>query len=121
MLAPNVPLKTHHRIQRWFDHADMKKICGHFLPAQLTHPLLHLIGTTASDDLQTVARNFIQLQEARHLADYDLSYALTRFQALRFVELARDAFVAWARIRNTAEANIFILSLVLWKNWTRDR
>lgn len=99
----------------------MKRICGHVLSAQLREPLLELVGKTASADLQTVTRNFIELQDARHLADYDLSYTLTRVQALHFVQLARDAFVAWARIRTTAEANVFILSLVLWKNWTRDR
>jgi uncharacterized protein (UPF0332 family) len=26
LIAPNVQPDTHHRIQRWFDHAEMKKV-----------------------------------------------------------------------------------------------
>lgn len=72
LIAPNVPARTNHRIQRWLEHAEMKKVCGRFLPAKLDQPLLDLIGPAASPDLQNVARSFIKLQDARHSADYDL-------------------------------------------------
>jgi hypothetical protein len=121
LIAPNVPLETNHRIQRWFEHAEMKKNCGRFLPAKLDQPLRDLIGETASNQLQNVARSFIQLQDARHSADYDLSYSLTLKQARNYVELASDALGAWTDIQGTAEANIFILSLLLWKNWDKER
>ena len=121
MIAPNVQTSTNYRIQRWFDHAEMKRICGRFLPATLEQPLRGLIGPSASPDLQTVARNFVQLQEARHNADYDLGYILDQTETRRFIELAIEALRAWERIRDSAEANIFILSLLLWKNWEKDR
>ena len=121
LLAPNVSAPTNHRIQRWFEHAEMKKICGRFLPAELSSPLRELIGIRASADLQGLARSFIELQNARHSADYDLSYELTLKQAGNYVELALSACEAWERLKGSAEANIFILSLLLWKNWERDR
>jgi hypothetical protein len=117
LIAPNVPIETNHRIQRWFEHAEMKKVCGRFLPAKLDQPLLGLIGPTTSPELQHVASSFIKLQDARHSADYDLSYVLDRDEALQFVLQATDAITSWDRIADSAEANIFILSLLMWKNW----
>jgi hypothetical protein len=121
LIAPNVPTETNHRIQRWFEHAEMKKVCGRFLPAKLDQPLRDLIGESASADLQNVSRSFIQLQDARHSADYDLSYNLTLKQSRQYVELAMSALQAWKRLAGSAEANIFILSLLLWKNWDKER
>ena len=121
LLAPNVPLATNHRIQRWFDHGEMKRICGRFMASKLDQPLLDLIGQSASSDLQTVARSFVLLQEARHSADYDLSYPITEPEAIKHFRLALEAIEAWDRIKESAEANIFILSLLMWKNWERDR
>ena len=120
-IAPNVSAETNYRIRRWFDHAELKKVCLHFLPPKLKQPLLGLIGESASKDLRTVARNFIQLQDARHSADYDLSYTPTSSDGNTFIEFAADAIEAWERISNTSEANIFILSLLLWKNWEKER
>jgi hypothetical protein len=121
LIAPNVPVQTNHRIQRWFEHAEMKKVCGRFLPTKLEQPLLDLIGTTASHDLQNVARSFIKLQEARHSADYDLGYSLTSAEARQLVLLAVGAMASWDNIASSAEANIFILSLLMWKNWEKER
>lgn len=121
LIAPNVGQETNHRMRRWFNHAEMRVICGRFLPTKLSAPLLVLIGESASADMQTVARNFIVLQDARHGADYDLSFHVDRGDALTFLELANDAMEAWKRLEGGAEANIFILSLLLWKNWAIER
>jgi hypothetical protein len=99
----------------------MKKVCNRFLPAKLDQPLLDLIGDTASPDLRNVVRSFIELQQARHSADYDLSSNFTWIEARQFILLATGAMESWDRISNSAEANIFILSLLLWKNWEKDR
>jgi hypothetical protein len=71
--------------------------------------------------MQRVALNFVLLQEARHEADYDTSKTLTRTQAQAAVQQAQDAFASWEKIRKSAEANIFILSLLMWKNWEKER
>jgi hypothetical protein len=121
LIAPNVPTETNHRIRRWFDHAEMKKIGGRFLQTKLDQPLLGLVGPSASPELQLVVGTFIKLQDARHNADYDLSYRLASADARQLILLAVGAMDAWDRIANSAEANIFILSLLLWKNWEKER
>jgi uncharacterized protein (UPF0332 family) len=121
LIAPNVQSETNHHIQRWFEHAQMKKICGHFLSTKLDKPPLALIGGTASTDLRNVAQSFITLQEARHDADYNLSYSLGSEEAQKLIILTLVAMDAWDRIASSAEANIFILSLLMWKNWEKER
>lgn len=121
LIAPNVTDETKHRIQRWFEHAEMKKICGRFTQEKLDQPLLNLIGNTGSPHLQNVASSFIKLQEARHSADYDLSYSLSTEEARQFIRLAAIAMDSWESIVDSAEANIFILSLLMWKNWDKER
>jgi len=99
----------------------MKRVCGRFLPTKLDQPLRGLIGDAASADLQEVARSLILLQEARHSADYDLSYAISWNDAFKLLDQATNAIDAWERIAASAEANIFILSLLMWKNWEKER
>ncbi len=82
----------------------MKKICGRFLPAKLDQPLLGLIGPAASPELQYVARTFIQLQDARHSADYDLGYTLTPVAAGQFYNQAAQAISSWEFIQDTARS-----------------
>ena len=60
LIAPHVTTATNHRMQRWFDHAEMKRVCGRFSKDELDQPPLGLIGKKASADLQTVCRNFKQ-------------------------------------------------------------
>jgi hypothetical protein len=117
LIAPNVSLATNHRIQRWFEHAKMKEICGRFVKQTLDQPLLDLIGGSSSPELQTVCRNFIALQEARNSADYDLSYKIDWKLTVACIDRSTDAIRAWVQIRNTEEANVFILSLLMFKNW----
>jgi uncharacterized protein (UPF0332 family) len=119
LIAPNVQSETNHRIQRWFEHAEMKKVCGRFLQTKLDQPLLGLIGPTASSELQDVASSFIKLQDERHSADYDLSYSLSSEEAHRLIRRAVTAVASWDVVANSAEANIFILSLLMRKNWEK--
>ncbi len=121
LIAPDVTSTINQRIQRWFDHAEMKKICGRFTKQELDQPLRDLLGTTASADLQTVAANFIQLQEARHSADYDAGFEVNATMAHQKFKLAVEAIHALKRLQGTAEVNIFFLSLLMFKNWERDR
>ncbi len=100
----------------------MRRVCGEFSSPKLNPPLRELLdGGSASEDMQLLAANFIRLQVARHNADYDLDYEVSWQQAREFIEFAVTAIGAFERIRSTAEGNIFILSLLLWKNWQRER
>ncbi len=121
LLAPRVSSDVRHRIQRWFDHGEMKRICARFAKHAPEQPLRNLLGGNASDELRAVATSFLLLQDARHGADYDLGYKVDLDKARDLFITATTAIQAWKRISSSAEANIFILSFVLWKNWERDR
>lgn len=70
-------------------------------------------------DLLRVQTTFIDLQEARHIADYDLTKTLNRPNVLNKIILARAAFLAWSKVRKTPNAAVFMASLLLRKDWGR--
>ncbi len=116
-IAPQVSLETANRIHRWLDHQEIKRICIEFAKIHLNHPLRDLLGDSSSVAMQTVAVAFIQLQEARHSADYDMGYQLNWEDARQLIAVAAKAITAWDRLAPSAESNIFVLSLFLWKKW----
>ena len=69
----------------------------------------HVVG----DDLKTVAGVFVALQQARHRADYDMGWTVTRNEALGYIEQAEDAFAAMRRVRGTEASDVFLLALLL--------
>jgi len=66
-----------------------------------------------------VATIFHLLQDVRHEADYNKARRFTRQEASDSVDLAEEAFQAWVRIRGQAEAKVFLISLLLWRQWNR--
>lgn len=63
---------------------------------------------------------FVELQEARHKADYDLSRNLRRHECLELVQLAEDAISAWRGAVAHSSAGIYMLSLLLWRKMRKD-
>jgi hypothetical protein len=121
IIGPNMSLVGTRKIQRWFEHSDMKRVCGIFSAASATRTITPILGATVSLDLQSIAQAFVRLQEARHEADYDLERSWTRPTAQELVEVARKAFERWARIRRSHEANVFALALLSVKLFDKDR
>jgi hypothetical protein len=64
-------------------------------------------------DLKAVADAFVELQEARHLADYDSRTIWARVDALSYIDMARDAFKSWSRVRATTMAQDYLLSFLV--------
>jgi hypothetical protein len=62
-------------------------------------------------DLQAVAVAFVELQQARHLADYDYKKVFTRVEALAHINTVKNAFEQWNRIREQEIAEDFLLNL----------
>jgi len=65
--------------------------------------------------LKVVAKTFAQLQEQRHIADYDNTTFWTRTEALARVKSAEQAFALWKPIRNEEIAQAYLVSLVVKK------
>ena len=65
-------------------------------------------------DLARVAEAFVQLHQARELADYDqLGPSFTRSETVARVRLAAEAFRGWAVVRKTPAARVFLLALLV--------
>jgi uncharacterized protein (UPF0332 family) len=63
--------------------------------------------------LKTVAETFTQLQEKRHIADYDNAAFWTRTEALSQVKSVEQAFNTWKAIRNERIAQAYLVSLMV--------
>lgn len=121
IIAKNVTAGSSIRLQRWFDHGEMRRVSVLFSTTTTSKSIYQILQAQPSTDLQRVARTFVRLQAARYEADYDLGTRWTRSTALDFVQIAKDAFEAWARIRRSHEANVFALPLLSSKLFEKER
>src|SRR5260370_34271548 len=95
-------------LARTFEHGKMKGICDGVLKSVKS-------GGSVPPELNTVAHNFIQLQQHRHTADYDNSKQWSRTETLNVLTLATDAFNAWLAISTKDAAQDYLLQLFLPK------
>jgi hypothetical protein len=86
----------------------MKGICDHVLKSVKS-------GGSVPPELNTIAHNFIQLQQHRHKAEYDNSRPCSRSDVLNVLTLATDAFTAWPAISTQDAAQDYLLQLFLPK------
>ena len=63
-----------------------------------------------------VASAFVQLQEARHDADYNRTLRFTRREALDLVDLAGQAFRDWDDVRGSLHADTFLTGLLAYRH-----
>lgn len=113
---------------RAFVHGKMKSVCEEFTKttprSDLLRPFWLTLQTPLNPDLATVATHFVDLQNARHDADYNLAKLFKRADARIAAEQAREAMDAWGRLKNSTHAtdaakhkklaSLFALSLMLW-------
>ncbi len=105
---------------RTFVHGKMKAVCEEFaktMPkSELLKPFWPRLAVARNQDIQTIARNFIELQERRHAADYDLAWRPTRSDANAAADQAKEAIDAWNRLKSQDMelSLLFALSLMLW-------
>jgi uncharacterized protein (UPF0332 family) len=133
-ISPNKPDGLKLVIQRGFSHGEMRNVCHSFVlghvasinprqkPDKIANPpeaTRKLINLPLDQKLFNVTQAFIALQEARHEADYDLEKQWNRLDVLGHLKTARDAFADWAAIKTSDAATVFIVALLLQKNWTR--
>lgn len=78
----------------------------------MTHAKLRSQDGHTAAGLNALARTFIDLQEVRHLADYEGSRKWTRTEVLEHVDDAAAAFTIWRKIRNETIAHDYLLSLL---------
>jgi len=109
------------RINRTLNHGEMRKVSS--MIANNKHPKGVQVpggGYITPTELKTVANAFILLQQARHDADYDLTFRLSRKEALEFAQMAREAFEGLEAVKKTDDARLYLACFHLWKRWDED-
>ena len=79
-----------------------------FLPA--------LAGSPVPAALSAVALAFVELQQARHEADYDHLRVYTRPNARDIVQRTEQAFRLWRTVKGTPAADIYLVALLAQGN-----
>lgn len=101
---------------RAFKHHEMKDVAKSFASGVLNSRVSDIVAASdLPDDLKQVASAFVELQEARHEADYDLARRFVRSEVNDLLDLAAQAIGAWDRDRMTREARVFLLCLLVQK------
>jgi len=107
-------------VSRAFDHGEMRDVARAFGAGGLpSHVAAALGGGGVPADLQLVAARFVDLQEIRHAADYNVGRRFTRQEVQLVVAQAQQAFAAWDRVRRQPEARVYVTALLLWRKWRR--
>ena len=113
----SVPAGLRDLVKRAFQHGAMRDASMAFsgnLPGHVQR-----VVPIASPELRRVAASFVELQEARHQADYDLSRYFTRRETLQLIQRTESAFQAWTTLRKSPEAKVYMSALLLWRCWKR--
>lgn len=107
------------RLNRTFQHGDMKKASTEFASGRLPTALTPRGGgpRVFSADLKRVLEVFTKLQQERHAADYDTLRRFTRDEARALVVEAEAAFASWQSVSQTDDARLYLGCFLLWKTW----
>lgn len=85
--------------RREFQHGGMKKISAMFHAGNPPSPGGTKPQSELPEGLAAAAGKFVQLQTARHEADYDLDASFRRVEVIEFVELAAQVVSEWPALR----------------------
>jgi hypothetical protein len=116
LLIPGRPATLRQRSSRAFTHGEMRSVCALF--AKPNGGVKDLTEAPLELELTEIAAAFVQRQEARRQADYDLVEVFNRFQLLEYVALARQAMSKWQAVKNSPNANVFLTALLLHNRWS---
>lgn len=117
-------------VRRAFGHSEMNNVCKGLIAVNTAKqngkqtgacPLStqSVLSFPLDTSLLVVLDAFVELQEARQKADYDLSDEWNRDYVLEKIEMVREAFAAWDIVRDSPNAAVFMSALLLQKQWGR--
>ena len=58
------------------------------------------------------AETFVDLQQARHDADYNTAWRASRSGTMGLIEQTEEAFLLWRTVRRTVPADTFLVGLL---------
>ncbi len=104
---------------RAYDHGTMRQASRAFASGGLPPTLQAILPQETPPQIREIAEVFVDLQDARHRADYDVTLKLTRQEAKALVDQVERAFQAWQTVREEPAARVYLAALLLWRQWRR--
>ena len=109
-----------HVLARAFSHTVMKQACTSFGGGTLKATVAKGLpaGFSVPPEIQSLAGFFVQMQELRHLADYDLSERFERSEVMSEITRAETGVAHFANLPSSDEKSFFLACLWAWKELT---
>lgn len=110
-----------HSIARAFAHSTMKDVCISFAGGQLPKSVVGPLPKSSAGHylvvkpIQTIAATFVDVQEKRHLADYDLSKQFKRSEVLALIEQTGAHIAEFSNLPASHDRQFFLVCLLTWK------
>jgi hypothetical protein len=104
-----------HALARAYDHGEMASAAKSFYGGTLPAPIQWHVGKLmVTAELKQMAGLFLEAQEQRHLADYDLTAVFRREEAIALIERVRQVFEDWDAIADDPATHFFLVCLLIW-------
>ena len=108
-------------LARKFEHGAMKKAAQAFVSGSSVRGghgkfLLGLNGRPVQPEIVHIADTFVQVQSARHEADYDMSKTFDNISVLNLAHRVDRSFEDWPKARNSIQADVFLAGLFAYRN-----
>ena len=102
---------------RAFAHGVMKEACKSFGGGTLKKGVAKGLPVSFAipGELRDLALAFVDLQEKRHLADYDLTERFKRSDVLMLISRVRNRVESFTRLPSSNEKRFFLACLWAWK------
>ena len=102
---------------RAFVHTVMKEACKSFGGGTLKKGVAKGLpaGFTVPAEIRDLALTLVDLQERRHLADYDLTERFKRSDVLSLINAVERRIQAFAQLASSNEKRFFLACLWAWK------
>lgn len=111
--------KLRSSLRRAFVHTTMGEACREIVKQSGGKLKGALAGAQVPQPIVRVAQAFVDLQQARHDADYDLSHMFTRQEALDLIDLCDTAHDDWKASRKCVAADVLCAALIAFRGMTR--
>lgn len=105
-----------HVLGRAFAHGTMKQACAAFAGGTLTATVAKGLPAAFSIpiEIKILARAFADLQDKRHLADYDRTERFRRSDVLMLIDQVETTLNAFAELPSSIEKKFFLICLLAW-------
>ena len=99
---------------RAYGHGEMAAAARAFRGGSFPSLVIRTLGAvTVPVELRDLAQLFLDVQEQRHLADYDLAVSFLRADVIAIVDQVEKCIEAWTSLRIDPAAEFFLIYLLI--------